>query len=97
MKCLIPFATFLILIAHNPAFSQKLDKYIEKFQKYYDGGEIKKAYKINEKLKINEKNQEETDGTTLTNSQKIFTAIFYIAIILAIILSIFIVWKLIKK
>lgn len=51
MKSLIPFATFLYLLVYNPLFSQKLDKYIEKYQKYYDAGELEKAYKINEKLK----------------------------------------------
>lgn len=51
MKCLILFAVFLFLIGYNPVFSQKFDKYVEKYQKYYDKGALEKAYKINEKLK----------------------------------------------
>lgn len=51
MKCLFTCAAILFLIVCNPVFSQKFDKYVDKYNTYYEKGALEKAYKINEKLK----------------------------------------------
>ena len=49
MKHLIPFV-LIVLLSICPAFSQNFDKYVEKYQNYYEKGEYEKAFKTNEKL-----------------------------------------------
>lgn len=49
MKYLLSFV--LIIFLYNPGLSQNFDKYIDKYQKYYNNGDFDKAAKINEKLK----------------------------------------------
>lgn len=51
MKYLILLATILFLLIGNLTIAQNFDKYIDKYQKYYDNGDFDKAEKINEKLK----------------------------------------------
>ncbi len=51
MKYFTPFLTTLLLLIGNFAIAQNFDKYIDKYQKYYDNGDFEKAYQTNEKLK----------------------------------------------